>query len=1712
MITNHIVEKILTDSKVSQKEGSSGKFILKNYPLETFQSLVDDSRLHEHEEILLIVDKRLKIKIKKPNTIQADHEVMAQYRNENVQDREFDLSRVSYIVFMTHEVIDTLSDISTLSPDDIRHEFNIIVSKIENTLLNKQSKQKLQNVCKVFLKDIDEISAFEMEKFVDSSMKWIELKGCAIEYAMGMSLDSLNAFRSSTFFEPLKKIHTQKSIRGLIQPFKLICLALNKQSRNQAVSNEELEQRLRKSKKEFSSLTKSTKSLILRFVRCDERERVANRKKFCSLDWNTHYIYRLFEKAQTDTSKKLGEETIDTLEQKDIHVDAQERDCLLQYDSLPAKSRESLRHQLEPLHEKYRVYIEDSKGLRTKWDKLLYPSQLKSNDFIEALFETIKRLKNDCDDIKHITVSLKQKQTVAIMRNYSKHAINYLSKRYSILNRISKSIEFNFQFIEDIAEKLETKTSLTIKKYKKSSYAKVANELHFIIQAQDINNSKLAERKLIWSFDAQSIMSGFSEDIEVILKHLGDKNLYANSVHRAKVSQKGEKKPLSLFDFSSLQSHGSNSGHRLFPRVCVSLVSYKRILKCAKKILQKDTFDKLDNLFEDCLEGYVWLLKQLDIKQNLLKREFDFGRVEKLSKSYTELSHLLFEQSEDDKFKIEVIEPFLSLVTLRIEGEHTAIIPSYHPLRLISYFVKLKQSFGFLDRYISSTHVEMIKESLYFSDIIQSFKTPYYPEVFRLFDIDRDEESLLYISQTCDDYTILESIQSRIDGMQNRDSSIEITVLTKVIENYLLLNSHKKSSLKLLLHAVNDYAFPAKLMKRLMSLDFVSKRSSFEIYLHDMDASHIRKMYRSFLINQDSKESEDALYLNEVSFLSNIRLNAFDQSFKQLDTINDQINIAFLNDFVSSKAKLEFRKQLLNRSHDLFDHHPAIWSKRKYMTQKESSVGKYLVSPSRSGLTSGFYNLLYSTMSTYKDDYKDKIPTLSVDGNHKDLHRDLEAIHRRTDWVVNLDSLLDKKILEEFGANVIKYRKARHTSRNLVISSKANTVLLKSHLTKKFREFGIKQEVVAGAIEHIITSANELSGDILLKAIGRGSFANEMLGLVLTKSILEGCSVHDKVFIYMDDYADWFLSCVSSEDKLLMTQNSVLADILLITPMFDESEKLCRVYVDVVESKFCQDTTRVAHAKKSLQQTKNSFFQIKRLFGESECLDKEYWLAKISDLIVETHHRSFVGDYNSEDIRNLIRLDSSIEFVVRGMSFVFVHDGKEDSQLSTGVDGVEQYIVGCRSIVSMVEAMPRFEADMVGLELPRFESRGLLGDVVRKGLGRKKMETRSLFDEVESSPSEVILEGRDSLADEVVSKKSAREVEELEALEVKQAVRDILNHHNYKVKISCTLFTPNAVSVSLEAELGWSEKNFIKMSNDFLAVKKLKLLRVEVVAGAYNLVFERRDREIVAYEDCLSDRELSDGSGNTKIVLGRKEIDNEVIYYNLDSEDPHALVAGMTKSGKSVLLNIFIIDLIRTNTPLELKLILIDPKQVEFRRYKDIPYLDKDGIIADKELATQKLKDVVDEMERRYILLQEAGVNELTKYNKKSGKNLPRIVVIFDEFADWMLDAEFKKSTSEAIQRLAGKARAAGIHLIISTQRPDNTVLPTILRANLGAKFALRVDTEKNSNIILDESGAQSLLGYGQMIVKFAGVKQYVQSAYVSDEYIDGVVGALQLA
>ena len=222
---------------------------------------------------------------------------------------------------------------------------------------------------------------------------------------------------------------------------------------------------------------------------------------------------------------------------------------------------------------------------------------------------------------------------------------------------------------------------------------------------------------------------------------------------------------------------------------------------------------------------------------------------------------------------------------------------------------------------------------------------------------------------------------------------------------------------------------------------------------------------------------------------------------------------------------------------------------------------------------------------------------------------------------------------------------------------------------------------------------------------------------------------------------------------------------------------------------------------------------------------------------------------------------------------------------------------------------------------------------------------------------------------------------------------------------------------------------------------------------------------------------------------------------------PHALIAGATKSGKSVCINTILVSLLIKNSPDQLKLILVDPKKVELSFYNDLPHL-ATPVIDDALIATEALKWAVEEMERRYQILSQTRVRNIEDYNNKRKmkpelENLPFIVIVVDEFNDLVMQCGVE--ANDAIVRLAQKARAAGIHIILATQRPTVNVVNGTIKANITCRIAFRVAADGDSRIILDEQGAENLLGYGDMLIKNNGTPERVQGAYISDDEISAI-------
>jgi S-DNA-T family DNA segregation ATPase FtsK/SpoIIIE len=250
-------------------------------------------------------------------------------------------------------------------------------------------------------------------------------------------------------------------------------------------------------------------------------------------------------------------------------------------------------------------------------------------------------------------------------------------------------------------------------------------------------------------------------------------------------------------------------------------------------------------------------------------------------------------------------------------------------------------------------------------------------------------------------------------------------------------------------------------------------------------------------------------------------------------------------------------------------------------------------------------------------------------------------------------------------------------------------------------------------------------------------------------------------------------------------------------------------------------------------------------------------------------------------------------------------------------------------------------------------------------------------------------------------------------------------------------------------------------------------------------------------------------SGLLGFILGR-DVSGEPVYSTIEKM-PHMLVAGATGSGKSIFIHSLIASLLYKNSPQTLKLILIDPKRVELSVYEGIPHL-VSPVITENKKAAGVFRWAISEMERRYEVLQKAGTRDVKSYNSShsSEDTLPYVVIIVDELADLM--ASFGREVEGSIVRLAQMARATGIHLVLSTQRPSVEVITGLIKANITARVAMQVASQIDSRTIIDTPGAEKLLGHGDLLFLSAELSKprRIQGAFISEDEIKSISGFIR--
>ena len=426
-----------------------------------------------------------------------------------------------------------------------------------------------------------------------------------------------------------------------------------------------------------------------------------------------------------------------------------------------------------------------------------------------------------------------------------------------------------------------------------------------------------------------------------------------------------------------------------------------------------------------------------------------------------------------------------------------------------------------------------------------------------------------------------------------------------------------------------------------------------------------------------------------------------------------------------------------------------------------------------------------------------------------------------------------------------------------------------------------------------------------------------------------------------------------------------------------------------------------------------------------------------------------------------------------------------------------------REMINSAQMDPNFQ------EFPKLEAFEN-PEVVEKGLEEELKKVNAMFDNnkgyddvVKKSISEIFKSKPMDLKKKEQIEKSIREnVSHLE---------NVLKEFGVEAKVVNYEYGPTITRYEIVIPKGVKVSKVTGLSDDIAMNLAAESIRIEApIPGKNTIGIEtpNKIKEAVHFSNIIKNKELD--TGELKVILG-KDIVGRDKFIDI-TKMPHLLIAGQTGSGKSVSVNTLISTLISKKSEKEVKFIMVDPKMVELMPYNDIPHL-LVPVIIDPQQAAIALKWAVNEMENRYKKLMENGVRNIKSYNGLSYvEKMPYIVIIIDELADLMMVAS--GSVEESIARIAQKARAVGIHLVVATQRPSTDVITGMIKANLPSRISFALRSQVDSRTILDSAGAEKLLGQGDMLLLANGTSklQRIQGAYISDEEVRNLTDTLKSA
>ena len=1400
-------------------------------------------------------------------------------------------------------------------------------------------------------------------------------------------------------------------------------------------------------------------------------------------------------------------------------------------DRTPSEPRE----QDIAFHDDNRDEIRKNRRLKSAWDKFIFGRPRETDDFLAGFAATMETLlvRAGSGGTRLLRVRCDQ-ATKRELRSINTEAGLYFALRYAGLPALlGPDVHWEVGSLLDFPAVVREWRRTKDKGAANRSVAKAALQLRFQIELEvtgTTGGSSSASAQLIWRFRPDAISSQFHDDWErleanpFLLGRAARESAYAG--RRAGT--------IDLDDVRSLVPAYDRDRGSLLPtykreRDAAAIWSRNLATATTGGLIPGSVAAELDVLFQRFKRDYE------DAIAGFRRNGAGSRSNRDQAASYARLLDAVSAAAAGDMNRDLLLRPLLELGQATVDdGSPAVIIAPWHPLRMAAMWRKARLVADVVAIVLGGADTSAGDTKLFFRDLAADLEHPFYPEVTLTW-AGRQPELLALADQSAD-YSLHERpvLGAMAPGDATQDAEGGGRCLLDLVGRYLALNPHERSNMSVVLYNCDSSKLPQQVVAGLNDLQDETDDLRCQVMLRNTEAPRLRDIYRAILATGDA--SGDAFPASEAAqdFMARLRISVIADQAPPPDPRDGRpYDIVFSQDVISRHASLEWYSVAAAPA-NLETLLPARWSRRRPAAADDLKSTVYLCCPVQS--VEGWAHLQAATAFLRHDpvgDGRRLLPVRQLDFRDERTARIFEETHDLGVWVVNHDELLDRRQLQNQSVRVIRYKQAAAQGRNVVISSRAPLNLLRAMIVRRLEalDLGLRKAQIDTLADKLIKDANDVSGDIVLRAAKRGESASELIGVVLSRFLAHRSIGATRLvgWYFLDDYAAW-----------LGAREETQADILALAPRLDPAGRLV-LEILVTEAKYIEADSLSAKRRESEKQLRDTVRRIRDAVHGADRLDRESWLSRLGDLLLDGIQLPANSAVPLVEWRRAVR-EGSCDIVVTGVSHVFVPTPIEGQTVSevTAVPNAQdcrQEVYGRTDLKALLmayldDADPQAIRIAIGADAIRTDG---MHPAAAAAPPISVPEEPSI-DEREPLPApaapatpEVGEERASETASETEADRVVAEIDRLIAAEpveaeadelwlseVAVAARSALQQLGMQAKPLAQTLTPNAAILRFAGSANLTVEQVLRKRSELLTTHGLNVISVRPEPGAVAMYVARPRRRKVTIEQVWDRWRPSPSSdGNQDLVIGIREEDNALLVFSPGrTHAPHSLIAGSTGSGKSVLMQSIILGIAVTNSPEQARIVLIDPKQgVDYFAFDELPHLEA-GIIDDQAKAVERLEALVTEMDRRYSLFKAARVSNLAAYNVKVGRaeRLPAYWVVHDEFAEWMLTEEYRAAVTATVGRLGVKARAAGIYLIFAAQRPDANVVPVQLRSQLGNRLILKVDSEGTSEISLGERGAERLLGRGHMLARLDGENEliYAQAPLASDEFITTVVEAIK--